>query len=112
MKLDQEYVLVANKIRERNTKAMTKLEKQGASPKKTIMTNLITHPILDDSPDLDNRKSPQFLADQHFIKHILSPYLTEIYYSMVKCTNKDYLTLDKTKEYMNLPLLIGERIIT
>ena len=49
--------------------------------------------------------------DGYFIKHILTPYLSSVYYSLINRTNKDYLGIKRTKQYLNMPDLIGERLV-
>ena len=51
------------------------------------------------------------LFDGHFVKTILVPYLSEVYYSLVARDSKDYLSAEATKQYLNLPELLSERII-
>jgi hypothetical protein len=54
-----------------------------------------------------------FMAEQDgfFIAKILTPYLSSVYFGLITRQNKDYLTCIRTKQYMNLPELIGERIV-
>ena len=52
------------------------------------------------------------LFESHFVKTILVPYLSEVFYSLVRRDNKDYLSKQATKQYLNLPELLSERIIS
>ena len=49
--------------------------------------------------------------DPFFIKEILIPYLSCVYFSMISKGNKDYLSITKTKSYLNMPELIGDRLV-
>ena len=49
--------------------------------------------------------------DAFFIKKILIPYLSSVYFAMISKGNKDYLSITKTKSYLNLPELIGDRLV-
>ena len=49
--------------------------------------------------------------DNYFIKKILTPYLSQIYNGIIENQSKDYLLVKKTKQYLNMPELIGERIL-
>lgn len=48
--------------------------------------------------------------DSYFIKHMLIPYLSQVYFGLIRRQNKDYLTVQRTKQYLGLPELIGERL--
>jgi hypothetical protein len=39
------------------------------------------------------------------------PYLSNVYYGLIGRQYKDYLGVVKTKHYLNLPELIGDRIV-
>ena len=45
------------------------------------------------------------------MKHILTPYLSSVYFGLIGRSNKDYLGCKKTKQYLNMPELIGDRIV-
>ena len=49
--------------------------------------------------------------DQYFVKNLLTPYLSAVYTGLVNRQNKDYLSISKAKSYLNLPPLIGDRIV-
>ena len=49
--------------------------------------------------------------DSFFIKEILVPYLSSVYFGLIKRQNKDYLGITKMKHYINMPELIGDRIV-
>ena len=49
--------------------------------------------------------------DAFFVKHILVPYLSEVYNGLINRQNRDYLTCMRTKQYLNMPELIGDRIV-
>ena len=49
--------------------------------------------------------------DNYFIKNILCPYLSSVYNGIIENQNKEYLLVQKTKQYLNMPELIGERIL-
>lgn len=49
--------------------------------------------------------------DGFFVKHILAPYLSSVYFGLIARSNKDYLSCRKTKQYLNMPELIGDRIV-
>jgi Ca2+-binding EF-hand superfamily protein len=57
---------------------------------------------------IENYQSEQ---DGYFIKHILAPYLSSVYFGLIARSNKDYLSCRKTKQYLNMPELIGDRIV-
>lgn len=46
--------------------------------------------------DLASRQM-NMLFDSHFVKTILVPYLSEVYYSLVARDSKDYLSAEATK---------------
>lgn len=48
--------------------------------------------------------------DKYFVKNILMPYLSQVYYGLIYRGTKDYIGVKKTKQYLNLPELIGQRI--
>jgi Ca2+-binding EF-hand superfamily protein len=39
------------------------------------------------------------------------PYLSSVYFGLIARSNKNYLGVKKTKQYLNMPELIGERIM-
>ena len=42
----------------------------------------------------------------------MSPYLSEVYFGLLeRQTRKNYLGIKRTKQYLNLPELIGERVV-
>jgi len=45
------------------------------------------------------------------VKHILVPYLSSVYFGLIKRQNRDYLGIQKTKHYLNMPELIGDRLV-
>ena len=52
--------------------------------------------------------------DQYFIKHLLAPYLSQLYTGLVARNNnvkQEWLSLSVLKEYLNLPELLGDRIV-
>ena len=50
--------------------------------------------------------------DTYFIHEILTPYLSSVYVGLIeRQTKRDYLCCRKTKHYLNMPELIGERIV-
>ncbi len=49
--------------------------------------------------------------DRFFIKNLLSPYLSQVYSSLMQVQKKDYLSLDKLKAYLNLPEFIAEQLV-
>ena len=57
---------------------------------------------------MDNYASDK---DDYLIKELLVPYLSQVYSGLIARQNKDYLSISKTKQYMNLPELIGHRLI-
>jgi Ca2+-binding EF-hand superfamily protein len=44
------------------------------------------------------------------MKNVLTPYLHSVYYCLIDKGNKDYLSVNKTREYLNMPFLIGQRV--
>lgn len=48
--------------------------------------------------------------EKFFIKSILFPYLSSVYYGLIKRGNKDYIGVQRLKEYLNLPPLLGTRV--
>lgn len=57
---------------------------------------------------MENLNCPQ---DKYFINELLVPYLSSVYYAMINQQKKVYLTIGKMKNYLNLPELIGQRIV-
>ena len=51
--------------------------------------------------------------DRYFIKVILVPYLTNVYNSLLNRfnPNKSYIWLESLKRYLNLPELLGIRLV-
>ena len=49
-------------------------------------------------------------TDIYFVKNILLPYLSSVYFGIINRGTKDYLSLAKIKQYMDMPDLVGERI--
>ena len=49
--------------------------------------------------------------DKYFVKSLLTPYLSTVYCELINRQNKDYLSMSKMKSYLNLPVLIGDRIV-
>ena len=47
--------------------------------------------------------------DRFFLKNVLTPYLHSVYYCLIDKGNKEYLSVNKTREYLNMPYLIGTR---
>lgn len=48
--------------------------------------------------------------DHYFLKHVLTPYLHSVYYCLIDKGTKDYLSANRTREYLNMPFLIGMRV--
>lgn len=44
------------------------------------------------------------------MKKMVVPYLSSVFFSLVQRGTKDYVTLAKTKQYLNLPVAIAEAI--
>lgn len=53
----------------------------------------------------------QKARDTYFVKKILMPYLSSVYFSLVGRGTKGYLSAAKTKQYLNLPEFIGEAFV-
>ena len=49
-------------------------------------------------------------TDKFFIQYVLMPYLSSVFNSLVSRGKKEYLAIKKTKQYLNLPELIGQKI--
>ena len=49
--------------------------------------------------------------DAFFIKKILGPYLSSVYFSLLERQSKSYISLERLKLYLNLPELLGDRIV-
>jgi Ca2+-binding EF-hand superfamily protein len=49
--------------------------------------------------------------DAFFVKEILVPYLSSVYFGLIKRQNRDYLGIQKTKQYLAMPELIGDRLV-
>jgi hypothetical protein len=49
--------------------------------------------------------------DKFFVKELLVPYLSNVYFGLIKRQNRDYLGIKKTKQYLSLPELIGDRLV-
>lgn len=49
--------------------------------------------------------------DKYFLKKILVPYLSSVYFSLLAQGFKNYLSTQKTKHYLNLPEQLGNQII-
>ena len=50
--------------------------------------------------------------DKFFVSKMLVPYLSTVYFGLLKRQNKDYLSIKRMKQYMNLPELLGQRIVS
>ena len=48
--------------------------------------------------------------DRFFLNNVLTPYLYSVYYCLIQKGTKDYLSVNKTREYLNMPFLIGQRV--
>ena len=48
--------------------------------------------------------------DIYFLKKMAIPYFSEVYYGIISRGTKDYITLARTKQYLNIPEPICERI--
>lgn len=68
---------------------------------------------------VDSKKTPRPIKiekympeqDDYFVKNILVPYLSSVYFGLIARQSKDYLSCQKTKLYLNLPELIGLRLV-
>lgn len=50
--------------------------------------------------------------DDYFVNQILVPYLSSVYVGLIERQHKkDYLGIRKSKHYLNMPELIGDRIV-
>lgn len=49
--------------------------------------------------------------DGLFIAQVFEPYLSEVYKGLIARQSKDYLGLKRTKQYLNLPEILGERLV-
>lgn len=49
--------------------------------------------------------------DVFFAREILTPYLSSVYFSMVQRGKKNYLCTRRMKQYLDLPELLGLRIV-
>lgn len=52
-------------------------------------------------------------TDQVFIKSVLVPYLSNLFMALIsqQAGNKDYLTLEFTRNYLNCPEVLGSRLL-
>jgi hypothetical protein len=48
--------------------------------------------------------------DSYFLKKMVIPYLSSVYNGLLERGTKDYLSLDRTQLYLNIPRPIGDRI--
>ena len=55
-------------------------------------------------------ENPNPEQDNYFVKCILTPYLSQVYFGLIERQHKDYLSVRRTKLYLSLPPLIGERM--
>ena len=55
----------------------------------------------------------QFCPDRDvfFTREILTPYLSSVYSSLLSKGKKNYLSIDRVKQYLDLPELLGQRIV-
>lgn len=51
------------------------------------------------------------VLDSLFMRYWLQPYLTEVFDNLVARQNKDYLNLERMKQYLNLPEVLSDRIV-
>jgi Ca2+-binding EF-hand superfamily protein len=58
-------------------------------------------------PQLENFEHS---IDKYLLEHILVPYLQNVYQGLLNRSNKDYLSVNKTREYLNMPFLISARV--
>ena len=60
---------------------------------------------------LNDQRTPS-IQDSYYVKKMLIPYLSTVYYALVsRQANKDYLSAMTTLHYLGLPEIIGERIM-
>ena len=52
----------------------------------------------------------EHVQDQYFLKKMVVPYLSSVYLGLVAGGTKDYASLLRTKQYLNLPEALAERI--
>mgnify|MGYP002634219741 CR=1 FL=1 len=52
----------------------------------------------------------EHVQDQYFLKKMVVPYLSSVFFGLVQRGTKDYVTLAKTKQYLNLPVAIAEAV--
>lgn len=48
--------------------------------------------------------------DKYFLERIVIPYFHSVYHGLIARGHKDYLSVNKTREYLNMPYLLGQRI--
>mmetsp|Transcript_18492 Transcript_18492/g.28384 ORF Transcript_18492/g.28384 Transcript_18492/m.28384 type:complete len:163 (+) Transcript_18492:1-489(+) len=48
--------------------------------------------------------------DKPFLKKIVTPYLSSVYFSLISRQSKDYLSVQRVKQYLGLPELLGNRV--
>lgn len=52
------------------------------------------------------------MYDAFFLKEILVPYLSNVYFNLIhRQMKKNYLSINKTLQYLNLPLILTERFV-
>ena len=80
--------------------------------KKDFQEIKMVHKLIANDYD-PKEKSMSNKLDRYFIKVILIPYLSSIFTSLQAKFghNKDYLNIEKTKKYVNLPELLGSRMV-
>jgi hypothetical protein len=50
------------------------------------------------------------VQDTYFLKKMLIPYLSSVFFGLIEHGTKDYLTIFKTRQYLNLPEPLGDRV--
>lgn len=51
------------------------------------------------------------ILDSVFVRHWLQPYLSEVFQALIIRQSKDYLTLERMKQYLNLPEILADRLV-
>ena len=56
-------------------------------------------------------EEPELEHDIYFVKHVLAPYLSNVYQGLILRQGKEYLSIARTKQYLALPELLGKRVV-
>ena len=50
-------------------------------------------------------------VDDLFVKKILAPYFSSVYFGLIARQKKEYLTIERTELYLGMPKYISQRLV-